>query len=288
MTAGTASIPVRRSRPSALARAFAFVRYHVLTAYAVLAFVYLMLPIAVVIVFSFNDPVGRFNFTWQGFTLDNWLNPFGFPGLREAVEKSLEIAFFSSIFATALGTLMGLALVRHRFYGRGATNLLVFMPMASPEIVLGASLLTLFLNRPLGVEIPLGFWTILIAHIMFNISYVVVTVRARLIGFDRHLEEAAMDLGANEFVTFVRVTLPLIAPGILAALLLTFSLSVDDFVITYLNAGAVQTFPLFVWGAARVAVPPQINVIGTAIFAVAILLMFVNVLVQRRRTLKGA
>jgi spermidine/putrescine transport system permease protein len=288
MTAGTASIPVRRSRPSALARAFAFVRYHVLTAYAVLAFVYLMLPIAVVIVFSFNDPVGRFNFTWQGFTLDNWLNPFGFPGLREAVEKSLEIAFFSSIFATALGTLMGLALVRHRFYGRGATNLLVFMPMASPEIVLGASLLTLFLNRPLGVEIPLGFWTILIAHIMFNISYVVVTVRARLIGFDRHLVEAAMDLGANEFVTFVRVTLPLIAPGILAALLLTFSLSVDDFVITYLNAGAVQTFPLFVWGAARVAVPPQINVIGTAIFAVAILLMFVNVLVQRRRTLKGA
>jgi spermidine/putrescine transport system permease protein len=123
---------------------------------------------------------------------------------------------------------------------------------------------------------------------MFIVSYVVVTVKARLIGFDRHLEEAAMDLGANEFVTFVRVTLPLIAPGILAALLLTFSLSVDDFVITYLNAGAVQTFPLFVWGAARVAVPPQINVIGTAIFAVAILLMFVNVLVQRRRTLKGA
>ncbi len=288
MTAGTASIEVRRHRASALSRAFAFIRYHLLTAYALLAFLYLMLPIAVVIIFSFNDPVGRFNFTWQGFTLDNWLNPFAFPGLREAVEKSLEIAFFSSIVATALGTLMGLALVRHRFYGRGGTNLLVFMPMASPEIVLGASLLTLFLNRPLGVEIPLGFWTILIAHIMFNISYVVVTVRARLVGFDRHLEEAAMDLGANEFVTFVRVTLPLIAPGIMAALLLTFSLSVDDFVITYLNAGAVQTFPLFVWGAARVAVPPQINVIGTAIFAVAILLMFVNILVQRRRTLKGA
>jgi spermidine/putrescine transport system permease protein len=288
MTAGTASIEVRRQRANTLARVFAFVRYHLLTAYALLAFVYLMLPIAVVVVFSFNDPVGRFNFTWQGFTLDNWLNPFGYPGLQQAVQKSLEIAFFSSIIATALGTLMGLALVRHYFYGRGATNLLVFMPMASPEIVLGASLLTLFLNRPVGVEIPLGFWTILIAHIMFNISYVVVTVRARLVGFDRHLEEAAMDLGANEFVTFARVTLPLIAPGILAALLLTFSLSVDDFVITYLNAGAVQTFPLFVWGAARVAVPPQINVIGTAIFAIAIFLMFLNVLVQRRRTVKGA
>jgi spermidine/putrescine transport system permease protein len=288
MTAGAASIEVRRHRASTLSRVFAFARYHLLTAYALLAFVYLMLPIAVVIVFSFNDPVGRFNFTWQGFTLDNWLNPFGFPGLRSAVEKSLEIAFFSSIVATALGTLIGLALVRHRFWGRGTTNLLIFMPMATPEIVMGSSLLTLFLNRPLGVEIPLGFWTILIAHIMFNISYVVVTVRARLVGFDRHLEEAAMDLGANEFVTFARVTLPLIAPGILAALLLSFSLSVDDFVITYLNAGAVQTFPLFVWGAARVAVPPQINVIGTAIFAIALFLMFVNILVQRRRTVKGA
>jgi spermidine/putrescine transport system permease protein len=281
-------VRVGTGRPGDLSRAVAFLRYHVLTVYAALAFAYLMLPIAIVVLFSFNDPVGRFNFTWQGFTLDNWTNPFGYPGLRPAVEKSLEIAAVSSVAATALGTLIGLALVRYRFYGRGATNLLIFMPMATPEIVMGSSLLTLFLNRPLGVEIPLGFKTILIAHIMFNISYVVVTVRARLVGFDRHLEEAAMDLGANEITTFVRVTLPLIAPGIFAAMLLAFSLSVDDFVITYLNAGAVQTFPLFVWGAARVAVPPQINVIGTALFMVAIVLMFANVLVQRRRTLKGA
>ena len=287
MTAGAASIEVRRHRASTLSRVFAFARYHLLTAYALLAFVYLMLPIAVVIVFSFNDPVGRFNFTWQGFTLDNWLNPFGFPGLRSAVEKSLEIAFFSSIIATALGTFMGLALVRHHFYGRGATNLLVFMPMASPEIVLGASLLTLFLNRPVGVEIPLGFWTILIAHIMFNISYVVVTVKARLVGFDRHLEEAAMDLGANEWTTFTRVTLPLIAPGILAAGLLAFALSIDDFVITYLNSGSVVTFPLYVWGAARTEIAPQINVIGSAIFFIAVLLMLANVALQWRRTPKG-
>jgi spermidine/putrescine transport system permease protein len=257
----------------------AAIRRHALTVYAMLAFVYLLLPIAIVIAFSFNDPVGRFNFTWQGFTLDNWKNPFGFPDLREAVVLSIEIAALASILATALGTLIGLALVRYNFRGRGTTNLLIFLPMATPEIVLGSSLLALFLNY----NIPLGFTTILIAHVMFNISYVVVTVRARLTGFDRHLEEAAMDLYANPWTTFARVTLPLIAPGILAAGLLSFALSVDDFVITYLVSGSEQTFPLFVWGAARVAVPPQINVIGTAIFLVAVGLMVANVLVQRRR-----
>jgi spermidine/putrescine transport system permease protein len=156
--------------------------------------------------------------------------------------------------------------------------------MTAPEIVLGASLLTLFLNRGVAT----GFWTIFIAHVMFNISYVVVTVKARLVGFDRHLEEAAMDLGANEWATFRKVTLPLIAPGIVAAALLAFALSIDDFVITYFNAGSVVTFPLFVWGAARVAVPPQINVIGTLVFVVAVGLMLANVLYQRRREAKGA
>jgi spermidine/putrescine transport system permease protein len=257
----------------------ATLRRHALTAYAGLAFLYLLVPIAVVIAFSFNDPVGRFNFTWQGFTLDNWANPFGYPDLREAVVRSLQIAAVSSVGATALGTLIALALVRYSFRGRGTTNLLIFLPMATPEIVLGSSLLALFLN----FSFPLGFTTILIAHVMFNISYVVVTVRARLTGFDRHLEEAAMDLYATPWATFARVTLPLIAPGILAAGLLSFALSVDDFVITYLVAGSEQTFPLFVWGAARVAVPPQINVIGTAIFLAAVALMFTNVVVQRRR-----
>jgi spermidine/putrescine transport system permease protein len=269
----------RRSGPGALTRAWRAVRYHALTVYALIAFAYLMLPIAVVVVFSFNDPIGRFNFTWQSFTLENWTKPFAYPGLQDAVVTSLEIAALSAIVATILGTLIGLALVRYQFRGGGTTNFLIFLPMTTPEIVMGASLLTLFLN----FGVPLGFGTILIAHIMFNISYVVVTVRARLVGFDRHLEEAAMDLGANELVTFRRVTLPLIAPGILAAGLLAFALSVDDFVITYLNAGAVVTFPLFVWGAARVAVPPQINVIGTAIFMVALLLMLANILWQWRR-----
>jgi spermidine/putrescine transport system permease protein len=251
----------------------------VLTLYALLAFTYLLVPVAVVIMFSFNNPAGRFNYTWQGFTFSNWVHWDAIPGLRSAIEISLEIAAISSISATILGTLIALALVRYGFRGRGATNFLIFLPMSTPEIVLGASLLTLFLT----MNIATGFWTIVIAHIMFNISYVVVTVKARLVGFDRHLEEAAMDLGANEWTTFWRVTLPLIAPGILSALLLAFALSVDDFVITNFNAGTTVTFPLFVWGAARAAVFPQINVVGTAIFAVAMLVMLLNILLQTRR-----
>ncbi len=269
-----------RARPGAALRAWTFARRHLLTLYALLAFGYLLLPVAVVVLFSFNHPRGRFNYTWEGFTWSNWTNWDAVPGLKPALETSLEVAAIASIAATVLGTLIALALVRYRFRGRAATNVLIFLPMSSPEIVLGASLLTLFLS----LNVALGFWTIVIAHVMFCISYVVVTVKARLIGFDRHLEEAAMDLGANEWVTFVRVTLPLIAPAILAALLLSFALSIDDFVITNFNAGQTVTFPLFVWGAARAAVPPQINVVGSAIFAIAIAVMLANVLVQMRRS----
>ena len=275
MTAYAATPP----RLSPLARSWDLVRRHVLTVYAVLAFTYLLLPIAVVIAFSFNDPAGRFNYTWQGFTFDNWRNWDGVPGLVEAMTLSIQIAAISATAATILGTLIALALVRYGFRGRSTTNFLIFLPMSSPEIVLGASLLTLFLT----LQFATGFLTILIAHIMFNISYVVVTVKARLVGFDRHLEEAAMDLGANEWTTFRKVTLPLIAPGILAAALLSFALSVDDFVITYFNSGSEVTFPLFVWGAARVGAPPQVNVIGTMIFIVALGLMLVNILLQRRK-----
>jgi spermidine/putrescine transport system permease protein len=257
-----------------------FLRRHLLTAYALLAFAYLLLPIAVVVVFSFNDPAGRFNYTWQGFTFENWTNWNGVPGLTEAMSLSLQIAAISAVASTVLGTLIALALVRYAFRGRGATNLLVFLPMSTPEIVLGASLLALFLT----LNVPTGFLTIVIAHIMFNVSFVVVTVKARLVGFDRHLEEAALDLGASEWTTFRKVTLPLIAPAILAGALLAFALSVDDFVITYFNSGAEVTFPLFVWGAARVGAPPQVNVIGTAIFVIALGLMLVNVLLQTRRT----
>jgi spermidine/putrescine transport system permease protein len=265
-------------RPAAAA--LAFVRRHLLTVYSVLFFAYLLLPIAVVVLFSFNHPIGKFNYTWQGFTWDNWHYWDGVPGIRSAIILSLEIALVASLVATALGTLIALALVRYGFRGRATTNILIFLPLSTPEIVLGASLLTLFLNV---AWVPFGFWTILIAHIMFCISYVVVTVKARLVGFDRRLEEAALDLGANEWVTFRKVTLPLIAPAILAGALLSFALSIDDFVITYFNSGSEITFPLFVWGAARIGAPPQVNVIGTAIFGVAVIGMLVNVLVQMRR-----
>jgi spermidine/putrescine transport system permease protein len=273
------AVAVERARPSVLAKVWAFVRHHILTAYSILFFVYLLLPIAVVVVFSFNNPPGKFNYTWNEFTWDNWRYWDGVPGIRSSIVLSLQIALLASVIATALGTLIALALVRYGFRGRGTTNILIFLPLSTPEIVLGASLLTLFLN----LNVIFGFWTILIAHIMFCISFAVVTVKARLVGFDRHLEEAAMDLGANEWTTFRKVTLPLIAPAILAALLLCFAISIDDFVVTYFNSGNRITFPLFVWGAARIGAPPQVNVIGTAIFVIALTAMLVNVLVQMRR-----
>ena len=274
--------PAPRER-SVLSTVLAFLRRQVLTVYSLLFFAYLLLPIAIVVVFSFNHPTGKFNYTWQGFTWDNWHYWDGVPGIRSAIVLSLEIAFVASLVATALGTMIALALVRYGFRGRGTTNILIFLPLSTPEIVLGASLLTLFLN----LNVIFGFWTILIAHIMFCISFAVVTVKARLVGFDRHLEEAAMDLGANEWMTFQKVTLPLIAPAILAALLLCFAISIDDFVVTYFNSGSKVTFPLFVWGAARVGAPAQVNVIGTAIFGVALTAMLANVLIQTYRS-KGA
>jgi spermidine/putrescine transport system permease protein len=277
----TAAATVPRERPGLGVRAWRLVNRHALTAYALLAITYLLLPIFVVILFSFNAPKGKFNYVWQGFTLDNWKKWDNVLGLRDSVVTSIEVGLLATIVATALGTLIAMAIVRHHFVGRSATNILVFLPMSTPEIVLGASLLTLFLNTTSVFQ--LGFVTIFIAHVMFIVSFVVVTVKARLIGFDRHLEEAAMDLGANELTTFRKVTLPLIAPAMLAAALLGFALSIDDFVITYFNAGGTQTFPIFVWGIARVAVPPQVNVIASAIFLVAIAIALGNVLWQYRQ-----
>lgn len=243
-----------------------------------LALLYLFLPIFVVALFSFNEPVGRFNLTWNGFTLDHWRHPFGVEGLGAAVGNSLLIAAVSTVIAVTLGTFVALALVRHRFRGHGTVESAVFLPLATPEVVIGAALLGLFLT----MGVATGFWTVVIAHVMFNVSYVVVTIRARLEGMDTHLEEAAMDLGANEWTTFRRVTLPLILPGVSAAALLAFALSFDDFVITNFTAGQTTTFPLYVWGAARQGVPPQVNVLATALLLVILALMAVNLLAQRR------
>jgi spermidine/putrescine transport system permease protein len=266
-------------RWSALARAWRGFTRNIALFYAGLALLYLFLPVLVVIVFSFNDNVGRFNFTWQGFTLKSWLNPCGVQGLCQAMVRSVQIAALSTIIATALGTMIAFAIVRHRFTGRTPSNLLVFLPMATPEVVLGSSLLALFLN----MGIRTGFGTILIGHVLFNISYVVVTVKARLQGMDSRLEEAAMDLYADEWQTFRRVTLPMVMPGVVAAALLAFALSFDDFIVANFNAGNTVTFPMFVWGAAQRGVPPQINVMGTALFLLAITTMLVGMLLQRRR-----
>jgi spermidine/putrescine transport system permease protein len=241
---------------------------------------YLFLPIGVMILFGFNNLKGRFNFTWQGFTLRHYRQLLKFPELTGALKNSLFIAVVVTVVATVLGTLIALALTRYRFKGRGTTNLFIFLPMATPEVVMGASLLSLFIT----LGIPRDLKTILIAHIMFTISFVVVTVKARTHGFNREWEEAAKDLGATPWVTFWKVTFPLIFPGILAAAALAAALSIDDYVVTSFNAGQVTTFPLWVFGASRFGVPPQVNVMGTIIFVGGVLLALFTVIIQRRRT----
>jgi spermidine/putrescine transport system permease protein len=240
---------------------------------------YLLLPVAVVAGLSFNRPSSRLSYDFNEFTLDNWRQPCASTEMCDAVLRSVQIGFLATAGATILGTLMAFALVRHRFRGRSAINLLIFLPMATPELVMGSSLLTLFVAG----AVPLGFWTVVIAHVMFCLSFVVVTVKARLAGMDTRLEEAAMDLYANEWQTFRRITLPLVLPGIVAAALLSFSLSFDDFIITNFNSGTTVTFPMYVWGAAQRGIPPQVNVIGTAMFAIAMLLVVLGGTIGRRR-----
>jgi spermidine/putrescine transport system permease protein len=282
----TAAETLTRPRSTLSERFVRFWNKYLLFVYTGFAIVYLMAPVAVMALFSFNDPAGKSNFVWQGFSIDAWLDPFGVAGLQSAVTISIIIALLSTIFATILGTAIALALVRHDFAGRSGTNLFIFLPMATPEIVLGASLLTLFVAIAAPPFFPLSAITILIAHIMFNISFVVVTVRARLSGFPRHLEEAAMDLGANEWTTFRKVTFPLILPGVMAAALLAFSLSIDDFVITNFTAGGTVTFPMFIYAKARIGIPPEVNVIGTIIFLTAVGLVALSTVVSRRRAVR--
>ena len=279
----TATGTLTRPRATFSERFVRFWNKYLLFIYTGFAILYLMAPVAVMALFSFNDPAGKSNFVWQGFTLNAWLNIFDVAGLQSAVTISIVIALLSTLVATALGTFIALALARHDFAGRSATNLFIFLPMATPEIVLGASLLTLFVAIAGPPFFPLSGFTILIAHIMFNISFVVVTVRARLAGFPTHLEEAAMDLGANELTTFRKVTFPLILPGVLAAALLAFSLSIDDFVITNFTAGGTVTFPMFIYAKARIGIPPQVNVIGTIIFLTAVGLVAVSTIIARGR-----
>ncbi len=289
MNAAASPVHVGRPTRSPLKRLTRTLGRWALPVYAFLAVTYLALPVIIMIVFSFNKPAGRSNLAWNEFSLDAWMNPLGRPGLGEAVFNSLLIAALATLIATTLGVLIALALVRHRFRGRGVANLLIFLPMSTPEIVLGTSLLTLFVASaqwtfvPKGTLYPLGFNTVLIAHVMFCISFVVVTVRARLQGFPRNLEEAAMDLYADEWTTFWRITFPLILPGIVAAALLAFSLSIDDYVITAFTSGQAETFPLYIYGAQQRGIPVQVNVIGTIIFLTAVGFVVLSTVMGRRQ-----
>lgn len=246
--------------------------------YMVVAFTYLFIPIAYTFAFSFNDS-GKSNLVWKGFTFDNWADPCGAPKICEALGNSIKIGLLATVFSTILGTLIAFAIGRYMFKGRSTTNLLIFLPMATPEIVLGASILSLFLV----LQINPGFWPTVIAHVAFCISFVVVTVKSRIASLDPRLEQAAMDLYANEFQTFRRVTLPLVAPGIAAAALLAFSLSFDDFIITNFNSGTVTTFPKFVYGAAARGIPAEANVIGSAVFFLALVIVIVGQVISRKR-----
>ncbi|WP_112469751.1 ABC transporter permease [Streptomyces triticisoli] len=261
-----------------------WLKRHLVVIAGLLTLGYLLLPNIVVTVFSFNKPKGRFNYQWQEFSTDAWKDPCGVADMCGSLSLSLQIALWATLGATALGTMISFALVRYRFRARGTINSLIFLPMAMPEVVMAASLLTLFLN--MGAQ--LGFWTILIAHIMFCLSFVVVAVKARVMSMDPRLEQAAQDLYAGPFQTFFRVTLPIAAPGIAAGALLAFALSFDDFIITNFNAGSTVTFPMFVWGAAQRGTPVQINVIGTAMFIIAVLFVVAGMVISNRRTRQKA
>ena len=276
-TSTPAPRPVGRRQPAGR-RAARWLSRNAIRIYAVFGFTYLFIPVAYTLVFSFNDS-GKSNIAWKGFTLDKWKNPCGAPDVCNALGNSLKIGLLATLAATILGTMVAFALARHRFRGRTTTNLTIFLPMATPEVVLGASLLALFLN----LKINLGFWTIVIAHVMFCISFVVVTVKARIASLDPRLEQAAMDLYANEMQTFRRITLPLVAPGIVAGALLAFSLSFDDFIITNFNSGSVNTFPKFVWVSSLRGIPAQANVIASAMFFLALAAVVIGQLVTERR-----
>ncbi len=264
----------------AASRVWAWLRHNALPIYAALATAYLLIPIAVIAIFSFGEtPKDKLTFALDnGFTLEYWETMFSIPELNDALFTSIKLAALATVISTAIGTAMAIALVRHRFRGRRLANLLIVIPMATPEVVIGASLLSMFIYA----SVALGLTTLLIAHVMFCISFVVVVVRSRLIGFDRSLEEAAADLGATPFQTFRLVTLPLILPGVIAAAMLAFALSIDDFVISNFNSGTTVTFPLYVYGVSLRGIPVQVNAIATLIFLVASLAA-IGVIVQQRR-----
>jgi spermidine/putrescine transport system permease protein len=264
----------RRTRPGTI----------VLYVVTVLGMLYLFIPLVTIALFSFNEPETKRNTTWHKFTWDNWLHPFARKAFTDALVESLKVAVIACVIATVLGSLVALALARYRMYGGAAINLLLVLPLTTPEIVMGASLFTLFFNQ--GVH--RGFVTIVIAHTMFCLSFVAMTVKARIRGFDWTLEDAAMDLGAPPFLTFRKITLPLITPGIVAAFMLSLALSIDDYIITSFIAGDVRTFPRHVFDSAKNELPPQVHVLATMIMLVAIAIILGGTIAANRRAAQNA
>jgi spermidine/putrescine transport system permease protein len=266
-------------------RARRWVADHFIAITAVAVLGYLFVPVAYTLAFSFNNYT-KSNITWNPVgspTLKHWEDPCGYPGVCDALVTSLKVGLLATVVATALGTMLAFALVRHRFRGRAASNVFVFLPMATPEVVLGASLLTIFVQGFSRFGLKLGFWTVVIAHIMFCLSFVVVTVKARLQSLDPRMEEAAMDLYAGPGATFWRVTFPLVLPGIVGGALLAFSLSFDDFIITNFVSGDTTTFPKFVYVSFLRGVPAQANVVGFSMFLIAVTLVIIGQAVSSRR-----
>lgn len=259
-----------------------FLRERMLLAISTLVLTYMMLPLALIIILSFNKPKGRQNTAWNEFSLDAWTNICRDPTICRAFSISVQIAILVTVVATIVGTMISFALVRHKFSGKDTTTMGIFIPLSTPDVILGASLLALFLN----IFIPLGFWTIVIAQITFTISFVVVVVNARLAGMDPRLEQAAMDLYATPTQTFRYVTFPLALPGIAAAALISLSLSFDDYIITSFNSGRIVTFPIYIWGAAQRGIPPQVNVIASIMFLGSLGLVALAAIIAKRRKLK--
>lgn len=280
-TPSTAPVEMQRAFPPPWLRRAGT---QLLNVYAALGLIYLFIPIAVIVAFSFNSPRGKFNIVWNAFTLDNWAHPFAEKELVDAFVLSLEVAAIATAAALVLGGLVALALTRYRFRGGAVVNLLLVLPLTTPEIVLGSSLASLFIAQayPFAPD-QRGFGTVVIAHTMFCVSFVALTVKARLRGFDWTLEDAAMDLGAGPVRTFTKVTFPLMIPGIMAAALLSFALSLDDFVITLFNAGSEVTFPLYIFGSTQKGIPPQIQVLSTMVLVVSVLILASGTFIGRRR-----
>jgi spermidine/putrescine transport system permease protein len=272
-----ATVPLRARRGS---RLFQALGRHALTAMALVCTAYLLAPIVMMIVLSFNKTVGRFDYVWNSFAIDAWLRPFAIDGLGSSLEISILLALVVASLATAIGTGMAYAQVRYNFLGQRLLDIILLLTIATPEVIAGSALLKVYLD----LRLPLGPLTILLSHVMFDIAFVAIVVKSRLRGFDIVLEHAAMDLGARGPRVFRLITLPLILPAVVTAWLLAFMLSLDDFIISNFVSGATVTFPLFVWGTARVAMPPQIYVVGTAIFFMLSLLMLGGFLLERRRS----